>query len=251
MIISHKYKFIFIKPKKVAGTSIEVALGKYCGEKDILTPVSDFTSDNDDTFYAHRARNFGTFYNHITPDLIKNKVDPEIWNSYYKFTVVRNPWDYLVSYYIWRSKIVSKPLFKRYSDEIKALFKNPNHLIWFLVTFARTMKIFYKKQNFVKGCSFKYFIENLNDNNMNTKFYFDANGNKVADFYIRYEHLNEDYKKICEKLGVPYEELPKLKSRVRKEDQHYSKYYDKYLKELVGKKLKREIEEFGYKFEEK
>ena len=42
MIISHKYKFIFVKCGKVAGTSIEIALRKCLGDKDISTPVVDY-----------------------------------------------------------------------------------------------------------------------------------------------------------------------------------------------------------------
>ena len=41
MIISHKHKFIFIKTHKTAGTSLEIALSKYCGEEDVITPISD------------------------------------------------------------------------------------------------------------------------------------------------------------------------------------------------------------------
>ena len=40
MIISHKYKFIFLKTKKTAGTSIEISLSRYCGNNDIITPIS-------------------------------------------------------------------------------------------------------------------------------------------------------------------------------------------------------------------
>ena len=40
MLLSKKYKFIFIKSKKVAGTSVEVLLSNQICNKDIVTPVS-------------------------------------------------------------------------------------------------------------------------------------------------------------------------------------------------------------------
>lgn len=40
MIVSHKHRFIFIKTRKTAGTSIEISLSRYCGESDILTPIT-------------------------------------------------------------------------------------------------------------------------------------------------------------------------------------------------------------------
>ena len=43
MILSHKHKFIFIKTKKTASTSLEIVLSKLCGKDDIITPVSELT----------------------------------------------------------------------------------------------------------------------------------------------------------------------------------------------------------------
>jgi hypothetical protein len=40
MILSHKFKFIFVKGKKVAGTSVEMALSTICGPTDIVTPIT-------------------------------------------------------------------------------------------------------------------------------------------------------------------------------------------------------------------
>ena len=41
MIISHKHKFIFVRPKKVAGSSILHNLGKWCGDDDIVTDTRE------------------------------------------------------------------------------------------------------------------------------------------------------------------------------------------------------------------
>ena len=40
MILSHDYRFIFVKPKKVAGTSLEILLSQLCGPDDIITPIA-------------------------------------------------------------------------------------------------------------------------------------------------------------------------------------------------------------------
>ena len=39
MILSHKYKFIFLKTRKTAGTSLEIALSRFCEEGDINTRI--------------------------------------------------------------------------------------------------------------------------------------------------------------------------------------------------------------------
>lgn len=92
MIISHKYRFIFIKTRKTAGTSIEAYLSQFCSKEDILTPVIP-PLDN------HIARNWGEYYNHIKASDVRDTLDTRIWDEYYKFCVERNPWDKTLSYY--------------------------------------------------------------------------------------------------------------------------------------------------------
>ena len=92
MIISHEHRLIFIKTIKTAGTSIEVYLSPHCGPGDILTPIEPPEQ-------GHEPRNAGSFYNHFSAWGVRQAVPAEIWNSYFKFCVERNPWDKTISAY--------------------------------------------------------------------------------------------------------------------------------------------------------
>lgn len=92
MIISHKYQFIFIKTRKTAGTSIESYLSQYCGDTDVLTPISP-------PMNMHKPRNSDGFYNHMDASSVRDKIGIPMWDKYYKFCVERNPWDKTLSYY--------------------------------------------------------------------------------------------------------------------------------------------------------
>ena len=56
MIISHSRKFIFVKTYKTAGSSLEIALSKYCAKGDVLTPVD---SEEEDKLSGLGAQNYG------------------------------------------------------------------------------------------------------------------------------------------------------------------------------------------------
>ena len=125
MIISHKHKFIFIKLRKTAGTSLEIAFSGICGKDDIITPISKEDEGaraklgflGPQNFFISK-RNYKPkdwtqlilngqrpmFYNHIPALEIKDHIPKKIWNNYYKFCFERNPWDKVISHYYHRSR---------------------------------------------------------------------------------------------------------------------------------------------------
>ena len=101
MLVSHKYKFIYIKSGKTAGTSTEVYLQKACFQTLVIKEPSEEIV-NDDGIVGMRADNAKTearqFYNHMTAADIQREI-PELFEKYLKICNVRNPFDILVSRY--------------------------------------------------------------------------------------------------------------------------------------------------------
>lgn len=117
LIISHKHKFIFIKTNKTAGTSIEIALSKFCGSDDIITPIDEKDEKIRQEFGYRGPQNYTGFYNHISAEEIKEKIDKKVWKEYFKFCVERNPWDRFISFYYFKNPKEPRPELSTYIDD--------------------------------------------------------------------------------------------------------------------------------------
>ena len=110
MLISHKNKFIFIHIYKTAGTSTMDMFLPYCRLLDRL--AYDFkVSRKLFGLFGHfmgwdddGMRQFTGFHMHATAREIREKMNREMFETYYKFVFVRNPFDFLVSLYFYISQ---------------------------------------------------------------------------------------------------------------------------------------------------
>jgi len=226
VIISHSHRYIFIKSEKTAGTSIEAALSKHCTSDDIVTPLGDYWFNRDERGeWIHNAMNADGFSQHDPAAEVKRKVPPEIWNNYFRFSVTRNPWDRVVSYFSWEA---------RNRKELKPA-RNWYHRLGIPFNeFRETRRLFHQ---YAAG----------DDWTTNDRFYI-LDGALCVDFVIRYERLGDDLAEVCRRVGLPAIALPHLKSGLREGGHSYAEYYDGPSKAIVAERHQNDIRLFGYEF---
>ena len=88
MLLSHKYKFIFIKTKKTAGTSVEIELNKLMSDKDIVTPIKPSHQDHTPRNYIYNGKKL---FNHMMMSDLKKIIPQSVHDGYFKFCIEREP----------------------------------------------------------------------------------------------------------------------------------------------------------------
>jgi hypothetical protein len=230
MIISHKYKLIFIKTAKTAGTSIEVFLSKQCGPLDVVTPIGPPVEGHQPRNYQgfinpipeiieaprkilsalrHAFTSREKFYNHMPAFEVRRLVPTQIWKSYFKFCVERNPWDKVLSHYHMRAAREGGSLSL---NEYLARGRFP-------VNYFR---------------------------------YTDRAGAKIIlDRVLRYENLLAELAEVFSKLNIPFDGTLGIqaKSQYRTDRRLYREVFNEEQRAIVEKAFAREIELHGYRFE--
>ena len=253
MIISHEHQYIFFKPTKVAGTSIEIALAEHCGEQDIITSISNFNPEIDESEYEQIPQNDSGFYTHMTPSEIRRRIGRNLWRNYSKITIERNPWDLVVSRWYWKQYDTSNPkLFPPPKNISRRFFETLGSKEITLERILKSLKYrlrFNKIRNQIIEDNFTGFVIHYPRIWTNNDYYFDILGRPYFDRIIRFDHLQKDYDTICLELGFPTTNLPRAKTKVRKDDRHYSTFYNDKAKEHIMTLFSRQIELFDHSFE--
>lgn len=94
--------------------------------------------------------------------------------------------------------------------------------------------------------TFKEFCKKYDCRNIDR---YTIHGKSCIDFYIRFEYLLDDLKKVCEILDIEFkiEDLKNYKSEYR-EKKTYQDFYDEETKKIVYEKHKDEFKKFKYQF---
>ena len=74
----------------------------------------------------------------------------------------------------------------------------------------------------------------------------DGEGRLLMDFVGRLVTLQQDWQAICDRIGIPCSDLPKINVG---NNRPYAEYYSRDLRDLVARHWSREIELFSLEFE--
>jgi len=210
-MISIAKKFLFIHVPKTGGNSIQNILRDY--SDDDIVCLAEY-QDGVERFEV-RNKDYDVT-KHSTLAHYKSILDPNLYNSLFKFATIRNPWDLMVSFYFSPHRGIQ--------EWDRDNFLNLLHSV----------------------STLRYYICDGPDRNGFGPLDYEEQIDADIDFLIRFECIENDFKGVCEKLQIPFSCLPKRNISKRT---HYSEYYDEELIEMVRDKFEEEIKLGNYVFE--
>lgn len=199
MPISNKHNLILVHIPKNAGTSIE------------------------ETLEMNELSGHHKWYNY------KYKV-PEKWENYYKFSVVRNPFDRVVSNYVYARKEVSY-----WHNAL-----NPDK--------SRYGK--HRDYDTLKNKSFReavHMIGDLEHQGWRDQYTYISDGEEIfVDRVLKMENLTDGFNQMLSDLGVVGYDLKHINSS--RDENNYKSYYDRETREIVTEYYETDLELFDYSF---
>lgn len=179
--------FVFIHINKTAGSSIEKALNLPFEHKTALEKIEE--------------------------------IGRKRWDEKLTFTIVRNPWDKVVSHYHYRVKT------------------NQTNLRVNPIGFKEWVKLTYGYQD-------AYYYNNPKMFMPQTLWISDENDEIIVDEIVHFENLESEFNKVLKRIGknAPLTHVKKSKRG------NYREYYDSDSIEIIRNWFKRDIEIFGYEF---
>ena len=154
---------------------------------------------------------------HLLARQIKEEVGAEVFDSYFKFTFVRNPWDKVVSQYAFMAQrpdlreLIGMTEDTPFADYLNRIERQP-HVQW----------------------------------QPQVDFLRDHQGRFMVDFVGRFEALERDAQVVFERLGLPCRRLPHKNASRRR---NYAEYFGETTSNWIRRFYAEDIAAFDYEFE--
>ena len=185
-MINHKHKFIYLHTPKTGGMSIGSALFEALG-----------IEDNYQSFHIH--------YDDLNKEILKD---------YFVFTFVRNPWDRIVSDYRYKEEINTNFSFDSFSNNPQYCYEQQYK------TSVKPTDINFFNNHRDTSNYFSEFIHTISQLDfLKGKFNHNINTLPFIDFIGRYENIEQDFKYVCDKIGItaklPHKNFTNWKNNAR------------------------------------
>lgn len=214
MILSHGRKYIFVHIPKTGGTSLALALEGKAMKDDVM--LGDTPKAKQRRKRVKDVQASGRLWKHSKLVDLYGLVDQAQMEDYFVFTLVRNPWDRMVSYYHWLQG---------------QSFDHPHVAL-------------------AKGLAFSPFLNDpmtqvVMSADGAARYVSDRDGVDCCDLYLRLEHLTQDVRLLEEAIGMRLGMVP---HENRSERWAYQTYYSDADAALVGRLFADDIARFDYAF---
>ncbi len=216
MIISHGRRYIFVHIPKTGGTAMALALESRAMKDDLM--LGDTPKAAKRRRKLKDAQTRGRLWKHSTLADIDGLVTPAQLDDYFCFTLVRNPWNRMVSYYHWlQAQGFDHPAVRLAKNlPFSAFLNHP-------VTLAS-----------LKAAPPPFYMT-------------DARGQVHCKSYIRLEHFEEDSAPLHEFLGFDVV-LDRVNPSDRSRD--WRSFYSESDSRLIAEICPFEVNAMGYTFDQ-
>lgn len=215
MIISHGRKYIFVHIPKTGGTALSLALEGRAMKDDILIGGTPKARQRRDRLKG--VQTSGRMWKHSRLCDIYGLVTQAEVEMFFTFTLVRNPWDRMVSYYHWLQD-------QDFVHPAVALAKRLDFSGF--INDAQT-------EAAMRAAPYGRYMQ-------------DQSGTERCDLFIRLEHLQDDIAPLEDHLGFSLGDIPVVNSSKR--DADYRSYYSDADVDVLADICAKDIRRFGYVF---
>lgn len=214
MIISPGRKYIFVHIPKTGGTALSLALEDRAKADDIL--IGDTPKALKRRGRVKKISEGRNLWKHSTLSDIEGLPQVDRFEGYFIVSMVRNPWDRMVSYYHW----LKDQSFKHEAVELA-------------------------KQHDFSGFLNHPETQKTQSAESYGGYVIDRTGQELPTHFVRLENLADDIKEFEKHLGFSLD-IPHVNRSDR--DADWRGYYSDADRDLVGAFYAKDIVRFGYSF---